>query len=260
MRTIGHILLAAGLLGCGTACAQVRVDRAVTLTGTLTEDRQVLGLPASTSPWRVLSAATEQDGTHRFADPVAGAVWQAEVPSLPEGPVVGTQLIIRAPGPLKTQVQLQVNGLGPFPLTLQGQVPFTGEALSEGEPLSLVFDGTGFQVLNGTLRTLRACPDDMVAVNDAYCIDQVQHATAFWYDAVLACASEGKRLCSWGEFYVACTYREELGVPDLFGDSEWTNNTANFSNVVRVVGAFCQGAGAATTTSTPRAYHCCLTR
>ncbi len=247
-------------LAFATGMAQVRVDRPIVLTGTDDGARQVLGLPSASSPWHLLDAATEQDGTHRFVAMDEGPSWSVEVAGLAGPPVAGTALML-APGSLpKGPLFLTVNGAGPFALTWGGHTPFHGADANGAAILSLVFDGEGFQVLNGQLHQRRECPDDMVAVNDHYCIDLLEHDLTDWYTAAMTCAQENKRLCSWGEFYVACVNSAELGVPDLSGNGEWTNSSANFTPAFRIVGPACGTVGVGLPDGPPRAYHCCLDR
>lgn len=101
----------------------------------------------------------------------------------------------------------------------------------------------------------------MSAVNDQYCIEQVERPLATFLDAVSTCASLGRRLCSWAEHHAACTRRVELGLENMNNDWEWTNNTSNEDNSVRMV-AFgnCTNAGNRLLTAAPATFHCCFTR
>ena len=260
MSTRHHIALLA-LLCCGMAQAQVRIDAPVLLDGPDPAQRQVTGLPPSTEADAVLSTTVEQTGVLRFASPPAGANWAVELPALDGSPQPGTHLLIAVPEGATTQPALLLNGLGPYPIALPGGAPLEDDLTEPGTLLSLVFDGSTFQVMNGPVHRRRDCPTDMVAVTDSYCIDNTEGALLNYYDAAMACGMQGKRLCSWGEFHAACEDRVALGLTDMVDNWEWTNSTADSNFSVRVVGGGdCQVNQRIHAGQNTRRFHCCLTR
>ena len=138
----------------------------------------------------------------------------------------------------------------------------TDSDVAPGSLLSLVFDGTSFQVLNGAVHRRRDCPSDMVAVNEQYCIEPQERDTLDFYDAAFACVSDNKRLCTWGEWYRACTLAATLGLANMSGNWEWTNSSANEDLIARMVGnTSCTAAGTSLVTgSIPRKSRCCFSR
>jgi hypothetical protein len=61
----------------------------------------------------------------------------------------------------------------------------------------------------------------------AFCIQPNEITTAVnWFDANTQCYAQSEgRLCTPGEWYVACTQRVALGLNDMLdGDKEWTSD------------------------------------
>lgn len=244
-----------------SALAQVEVDRYIELVGASPADRQVLGLPASLEAADALAAGVAQAGTHRFVEPAPGAVWEAQISGLDGAPVPGTQLMLRVPANATANNTLLVNGQGPYPITLGGSAPLDSTLTAPGTLLSVVFDGNTFQVMNGPVRTLQACPAEMVEAFGSYCIDRSESPSQNFLDASLACAQAGKRMCSWGEFHAACAERDALGMVGMIGNWEWTNSTADSNFFVRTAGGSdCETVQRVNGTMNNRTYRCCFTR
>ncbi len=257
-------LITLAILAATQLCsAQVRSDGRIELTGTDADQRQVRGVPTLNLPDAVLNAELELSGAHRYATPEIGTTWQVDLPALEQPPVAGTHFMVRAPQPTDGPVQIMINEHGPFAVLFGTSELLQGASIPEGTTLSLVFDGSALQVTNGSGHGLRNCPAGMVAVNDQYCIQITQHPTAteFW-EAIENCGITGQRLCSWSEYFTACLNAAALGITDMpNGEWEWTNQTANEDNSVRLVGVpSCYGAGTGFTQPTLRRHRCCFSR
>lgn len=244
--------------------AQVRVDKPVVLTGTDAELRQVSGLPVPTAPSHALTASTEQSGAQRTRDSGPGPDWSVEVPLGSDLPPPGTHLVVRTTGTSTGPVSLMVNGTGPWPVVHRPNDPLLGEETTPGGMVSLVFDGSLFHVMNGSVYKPLPCPSGTIPVNGHFCMQPVENSpSATFFDAALFCAGQGLRLCSWAEFVVACELRDSLGINDITGNWEWTRTSAGSNRVVRMVGS--QGCTSASTASTNegaplRRWRCCASR
>jgi len=240
--------------------AQVHLDNSIELTGSSAADRQVLGLPGSTGPNTVLTAGTEQRGDARTAIAVAGTTWNLDLPGLGTTPAIGTHVVVKAPVPTPGPIALSLNGAGPFPLR-KGAFVVDGSGVTEGAMLSLVFTGNVFQLINGRTDLRRDCPSGMVAVNAQYCIEPNERAATDFFQAGLSCATPDRRLCSWGEWYAACQQATALGLVGMTNNYEWTNNTSNENNSVRITGQdLCESVGNSLSTGVARPARCCYTR
>lgn len=247
---------------CLAACAlaQAEVDRPVVLTGGDATARQITGLDSTVAPEAVLIASLEQSGSLRLAAPAQGAIWSVTVPGL-SSVAAGTQLSIAVPSGASGPVLLQLNGGSASAVEWEPGLQLEGSGMPEGALLSVVFNGTAWQVMNGVVDRLRECPAGMAAVNDQYCIERAQRAAADFATAALACAAQGLRLCSWGEFVAACQRRTPLGLQLSSSDWEWTGNSANEENNVRVARlANCTASGHRNMTGPAAPSRCCFTR
>ncbi len=257
LHTITFVVLAAG------SSAQVRINKPLVLTGAGEADRQVTGLAPSTLPGAAQSAQVEQAGAFRYADAQAGTSWQVNVPSLNGAPGAGTQLMVGIPAtPGNGALQLAVNGQGPYTVLDAPGTPLLAENTAALKILSLVFDGTAFHLLNGATQRRRDCPSGTVTVNEQYCIEPLERDTTDWYEAARTCIAANLRLCSWGEWHNACNIAATLGLTNMVGDWEWTDDSANEDEVVRTVGAgsCTQATTWYATGNAERRFRCCYSR
>ncbi len=261
MNAVGYIVLGFLFSSTLSVAGQVRVDKPLELIGVAEMDRQLNGLRSSTDPADVLTAATEQSGLARTALEVTGNLWQVELPAFGAVPVVGSHVVVKVPLTTSGAVSLLLNGAGPYAI-MHGGVALDGSSLEEGTMLSLVHDGTAFQVLNGRADAIRSCPTGMVAVNEQYCMETTERPGADFFGAALACAAQDRRLCSWAEFHGACINSLSLGLIGMTNNWEWTNNTSNEDNSGRVVGVNgCTTAGNWISTGNGTvAFRCCASR
>ena len=133
-------------------------------------------------------------------------------------------------------VTLSVNGSAAYPVLVNGDQPLLPGDVGTGSTVSVVFDGTAFQLISARRLERKPCPPGTTQVNELYCIEDVQHDTLDFPHAANVCGSLGLKLCSWAQFYNACYHASELGLTDMVGDWEWTDDAANSDNSVRVTG------------------------
>jgi len=242
--------------------AQVQIDGPLRATGSTPVDRQVTGLQEPVIAGAPQTAGIEQSGAHRVAEPLPGATWVVTLPLLSVAPQPGTHVVVKAPAATNGPVALAVNGNGPYALITNSLQPINGETIVPGTMLSLVFDGTAFQTMNGEGYARRTCPEGSAAVNEQFCMEIDQHPASNLYQAMLSCGDQGMRLCTWGEFYAACVNAATLGLNAMTNDWEWTNDASNEIGSARVVGlGSCGAAGnSIVVNSIDRSFHCCWSR
>jgi len=261
MRTTGIIILAIAFCTPWVSSAQVKVDAEIILQGTSGADRQVTGLDASTEENAALQAGIEQDGSHRLALSSVND-WNVTVNGTTGPPTLGMQLMIRTPTPVPGAVELLVNGNGPFPLRFGPNRAVDGEDFQVSTFLSVVFDGTVFQVMNGAVNERRSCPIGTVAVSDQFCIatELFPGSSQTFFNAIEACDSLGMRLCSWAEWYAACTVKDDLSISSMTTTWEWTNDSSNEDSHARWAGyQSCVGRGNGPV-AVPAKFRCCFSR
>lgn len=246
----------------GTMSGQVTIDNSIELIAPDDAQRQVLGIPALVEPSAVQSAQQEQSNAHRTATAaVEAAVWVIGLSGLDTAPMPGTHLVVIAPEQSQPgEVLLQVNQHGPFVVVHRVGEPLVGEEVTPGAPLSLLFDGTRFHSLGGTVHRRRACPTGMVGVTEQFCTEIDERAPATFFEAARTCTEAGMRLCTWGEWFNACQLRVALGLQNMTDNWEFTDDTANEDNTVRFVGPSCTNAGTFLVSNGPQAYRCCLSK
>ncbi len=245
------------------ASAQVLIDKPVVLDGASDAQRQLKGLAPSQAQQAAQSAVVEQGGAHRFSAAGSGPVWQVDLPSLAGVPAPGTQMVVAVPGtPGTGTVWLTVNGQGPYTIIDAPGDTLLAESVSTLPMLSLVFDGNAFHLLNGATHRRRDCPEGMVTVNSQYCIEPSERDTSNWFEAARICVAENKRLCGWGEWYNACTNAAVLGLATMIGNWEWTDDSANEDECVRIAGyATCTQATAwFASGNAEQHFRCCYSR
>lgn len=240
------------------AHAQITLDRPLVLTGQ-TEDRRISGLHGSVDAADALSATVEQDGAHRTVMPAAASIWEVSLSGLSSAPPAGTHLIAMAPGGSGV-VQIQLNGYGPYPLLLGPGEPLDAAEVLIGTPLNLVFDGSAFQITNGATVRRQPCPENMVTVNEEFCISPQENTSATFFEAAVSCGTQGMRLCGWAEFLVACNNAPQLGLTGMTGNWEWIDDAVNEDGAARSSGASACSATSDALVTSPRPYHCCRSR
>ena len=258
---IRYLLTLSSVLVCSGVFAQVRIGSPVRSSAADEALRQVTGLTEAVLPTEAVSVTSYRTGL--FATATSnGLEWSMTVTGIDGAPTTGTALSLLAPAPVTGAIQIRFNGSGPFGLTSGPSTPVLGIAISEGTPLQLVFDGTGFQLMDPRHRALRQCPAGMVAVNEQYCMDlQPDTELKDFFQASAVCGAQGARLCSWSEFVAGCDQRIPLGIT-IVGQYEWVGSTCNEDGQARVSGlssCFSTGCGTATG-STLRTHRCCLER
>lgn len=249
------------LLLCPGLWAQVRSDKAILLEGAPATDRRIMMLADPAAESDALNAGSLQAGGYRFAAASGGDAWTVQLTPTLGTLAPGLRLLVAAPADNGGPVTLDVDGTGARPVEGAGGALAAGDVLA-GEVVSLVYDGAAFQLISGRPLRRKPCPGGTVAVSDLYCIESVQHDTVDYPTAAVYCGSQNMQLCTWGQWYVACTQATTLGLQGMLGDWEWTNSAGNSDTQARVVGQSTCTQAAVTTgwDSEPRSFRCCFRR
>lgn len=245
------------------AQAQVRSDKPIELSGAAASDRQVIGLHDGVGAGDALNARTLQRGTFLFAE-VSGSAWQADVQPAITQPQAGLCLLLRSADTNAGAVTLSVNGSAPVPVLKDGDRPLVAGDIGAGETVSVVHDGSAFQLISARRMDRKPCPSGTVQVNELYCIEPQERDTLSFDLAAVVCGQQGLRLCTWGQWYAACTNATSLGLQNMTGNWEWTNSAANADLSARIVGAnSCTHAGIGSGWGdgiAPHNFRCCFSR
>ena len=89
--------------------------------------------------------------------------------------------------------------------------PLEAGDVPAGAMVALTCTGNAFLLTSGRALEKRPCPPGFVPVTEGFCIEQVQRDTVDFPEAAVICGDLNARLCTWGEWYVACTQATALG-------------------------------------------------
>ena len=243
------------------AMAQVSVDKPILLEGATPAQQQVNGLSNAGSEDDALNARTLQAAGYVYAAAGVGDDWTVQLDPPASTLAAGTRLMVRANDGNTGPVTLTIDALGPFDLVKNGDLPLDTGDVNPGEVCAVLFDGTVFHLLSSRRTERRPCPSGYAQVNELYCIGIASNDTMPYLDAVVFCGSQDARLCTWGEWYVACTKTALLGLQSMIGDWEWTNDAANSDGSIRMVGySSCTHAGVTNAYTSVIKSRCCFHR
>jgi hypothetical protein len=226
-----------GVLAIGTVlsgAAQVELDIPLRFTGA-EDQRRLEGLgPAVEGTAAVTVEASVREGwrwcqAQRIADTI-------ELTTVPAVEVLRDGLLLRfqVPQDMSGGLWARVQGGVAYPLVrTDGLRPALGQ-LTTGRVAEVLLAAGRFTLLN--LPELE-CPPGTLSVNADLCIDQASLANLLVYQAMDRCARRGGKLCTWDEYYAACTL---LGsqLTGMFNEWEWIDDTSNHTHTADQAGRF----------------------
>lgn len=214
------------------AYAQLEVTGPVTFTGP-DGQRTIDGLGAPTSQHAAITVEASLIGTNTWAEAVINGTELTLTPMapLPE-PGNGTLLRFIAPADLRGPSTLLCAGSQALPLRRPDGLPPANGQIIQGALVEVVLAGDAWMITN---RAEVGCPPGTVALGDRTCIERADQGNTLWFPAADRCTNLGGRLCSWDEFYIACTqYADQM--TGLFNAWEWIDDSSNHANSAVQVG------------------------
>lgn len=253
MRSLAHI---AGLMACSALHAQVELSAPLLFTGT-TDQRQVegLGTPISGTSAITVEFATLGAGHWCQAQLVTDSLVlsiEPAVTSLQDGLLLRFQNPSARFGPTWIKV---VGHSAKRLLRRDGLDPVRAE-LESGAVCEVVFQGDRFIL---TSPPVTGCPSNAVPVNANYCIQTGRRTTVTHPEATQFCAQLGGRLCTWDEYYVACTLVGNQ-LTGRFVDWEWINDTSDHTHTGNQMGRTNCNSLRTMIPSTVNSVRCCFNR
>lgn len=206
--------------------AQVVIDRPVQFTGA-PSDRVIIGLAPPLTASAAITVEASLAGKAHWAQATLEGSSVALTPSLPSSDVRDGQLLrFIAPAELYDSLTLACTGQPTFPLLRPD-----GARIARGQ----VHSGTLCEVvhMNSTWVLMNApehgCPPGTVSVNDRLCVEIAGAENMTYYPANDRCVGMGGQLCTWGEFYLACT---SVGtqLTGSLGAWEWLDDSSNHAH------------------------------
>jgi len=229
MRSFAY---SATLLISAVCHGQVTLDVPLHLTGAEVE-RRIDGLGPPVSETGALSVEASLLGDASWAEATANGTTISLEPVVPLGQYRdGLLFRFRCPAALYDSLLLNCSGLDAYPLLRpDGTRPVRGQ-LREGIVCEVLYANGTWVLLNAPEQ---GCPAGTLQVNDRLCIETTGVDQLLFFAASERCSDMGGRLCSWGEFYWACTQfgTQLTGLLDAW---EWVDDTANHSHTAVNVG------------------------
>lgn len=213
------------------SAAQIIIDHNIEMTNGQDTGRQIRGLAYPVDSSDAVNVAAIQNGGLMYS--ASTGINDLSVNLLPalNSYQVGLKINLQPQSVNTGPVTLEVNGLGPVPVTIKNNFLKGGE-LKAGQIVTALYNGSSFEIIS---RTDYDCPAGFVAVNENYCIESNERAAELYYGAVNVCYSMDARLCSWGEWYYACQ-NASLGLLNMTNNWEYTEDTSNHTHTAFIVG------------------------
>jgi hypothetical protein len=131
------------------------------------------------------------------------------------------------------------------------------ETVASGRILILLYNGSEFICTN---QAVYSCPSGFKKMNENYCIQIDRNPLATFWNANKNCMDLGYHLCSFQEWYYACS--NNAGLNSLPLNYEWVHTTSNHNiHALKIGSGTCKTTDSETTATTglPMYYRCCYT-
>jgi hypothetical protein len=159
-------------------------------------------------------------------------------------------------------VTLQLNGLPPVPVKKNGSFPLDSLDLASGLMITVIYDGSAFQLLS---KLNKRCPAGFVDVNKDFCIELIERDTMSWFLSTKTCGDMNARLCTQSEWAFACENSSLLNLVNMTDNLEWIDSAGNASNQCKAMGVDQLGymgcnAGYTQICTVNRTFRCCYSK
>ena len=243
------------LLAVTPCMAQVGIDVPIQFTGPAGQ-RGIDGITSPTAADQLITLGHAVSGMAHWCDAVLNVdTFQLSMDPV-SGPLAnGTMLRFISPQEITGPVFVRIDQLNTMPLLrVDGIHPVAGQ-IEAGAICEMVLNDGVFTL---TAPSRRGCPSGTVQLSAQLCVDSTVQNTTLYYEAIDHCASRGGRLCTWQEFYLACTHTNPT-LGDVLLNWEWVDDTANHTHTLgQAGGASCMGQRSVPTLDiVPGATRCC---
>jgi len=128
-------------------------------------------------------------------------------------------------------VLLRIDALPPVPVHRGVNMDLDSGEVRAHVPMLLIHDGAAFQVV-GPLDV--PCDPGYFPISRDACIQRSPNAPVTFWQALIQCHDQGARLCSFNEWFSACTQADGL-FPSIMG-WEWVDHAANNADLTKQMG------------------------
>lgn len=213
--------------------SQVEINKPIEFVNTDDSLRQIynIGIPGDSSSLINFKNATSESlisirlsgsGNYSFQKPFTGF-------SLVEG--MQLNLLIDTTNSVSTpSITFESTN---YPLKFQNGDSIPVFKLENNSIARVIFNGTEFRLAQYFRNT---CPPGFVSVNENYCIEINERPLTIYTNAINICNNLGGSLCSWGEWYYACSNLNNVVVFNMQGNWEFIDDASDHSDTYAVVG------------------------
>ncbi len=247
-----------------TARAQWDVPVPIVLTGPDDADRQVTGLADPLTPDAGMSVAAVRSLAVSFTEVSGTTTLAGTLTPAPSAYTAGMLVTIVPVEAHDAGATLDLNGLGPMPVTKGSGIPLDSADLAIGAPARLLFNGSEFVVVSNVPRP---CKAGYMAISPQLCTETEPREATDLVSAAATCHANGGRLCRFAEWISACH-----SIPGFVGtitEAEWVDSAANHSDRAKTNGVGSSGLneegtgcqfGSHALASALHPFRCCMSR
>ncbi|MFI5203398.1 MAG: hypothetical protein ACHQF2_02790 [Flavobacteriales bacterium] len=239
-----------------TGLAQIELNKSVIFSGDSLHKRQVENVSALSDSLTLTSAQSVIHASHQLCK-VNGVVLDSVVLTHPAGitqPSAGMVIYFLSTFSNSGPVFIRLGSGNYYELKRADGNSLKAAQLPDTSMQCLIFNGTSFIQLQPYKQT---CPAGYTQVNEAYCIENIEHIASNFFNAVTTCYAANSRLCTWGEWYFACQ-QTGLGLVNMNNNYEWVETTGNSAGSANTVGSGnCTAAALGSASGLSRTFRCC---
>lgn len=225
---MSFVLLCAAL----SANAQMNVDGPIRFTGP-EDERGVVGVAQPAAQHAAITVEASLIGTTTWAEASAAGTAITLDPSAPLTAYRDGQVLrFLSPADIHGPSTITCTGLVALPVRRpDGLDPARGQ-IRQGALIEVVHAANAWILMNAPEG---GCPTGTVAIGDRLCIEATDAGNLLFFPAADRCNNMGGRLCTWDEFYIACT-QHAASLNGLLDAWEWIDDSSNHGNSAVQVG------------------------
>lgn len=238
-----------------SALAQVEMNKKIIFIAPNDSLRQFKGIayPDDTSSLLNFSASTTEDVISLFAS--GSGSYTANIPFAGFSLTRGTQIHLILQNTNTVNPTLNLFGTA-IPIRYSDSTIIRSGVLVGGTSIRIIFDGTIFRM---TQSFPEPCPPGFISVNDNYCIEKNERTATIYSTALTNCSNIGAQLCSWGEWFYACSNWPALGIVAMQGNWEFIDDSSDHTTTVGLIGVGgCSSFYTENLDAYNRNYRCCF--
>lgn len=211
---------------------QIESSSNIVFDDSLSSNRIFSGLGTSLQSTDGINAGEYISGKNLYSIAIGTDSIQLNIPYLTT-PLDGTFLNFKSSGINKGAMKITLNGINYFNLYKQNGDQIDSAEIQPGQIISTIFDGNNFICIS---KLYKPCKKGFVSVSDTYCIDALPRGSSNFYNSVQTCGNEGAMLCTWNQWYFACTDSLNNGSGGYLSNFEWVNDAGNNGSDAKVAG------------------------